>query len=206
MNIWVYLYLKVKSRYFRSFLVRKIYKKEGGQAYSKSIREIYKIIHGISIGYGSYGGCFDLANIPRGVKFGNYCSIAGHVRIFLANHPEKLFTTHPLLYNPIMGHVKSDLLERPTLNIGHDVWIGSDVIILPSVKKIGNGAIIGAGSIVTKDVEPYSIVVGNPATVKRKRFSDEIILKLEATRWWELEKDDLIEEIPRLNNLVNCER
>ncbi len=206
MDFKLWLYKRFRNKYLRRYLTRKILKLEGGQAYSKTIRKIYEDLYSIKIGYGTYGGCFDLANIPKGVEFGNYCSIAGHVRIFRANHPENFFTTHPLLYNPAMGHVKIDLLERPTLTIGHDVWIGSDVIILPSVNNIGNGSIIGAGSIVTKDVEPYSIVVGNPAKFKRKRFSDEVILKLEATKWWELEKKDLVKEIPSLNNLVNVER
>lgn len=203
MDLKLWLYKRFRNKYLRRYLTGKILKLEGGQAYSKTIRKIYEDLYNIKIGYGTYGGCFDLANIPRGVEFGNYCSIAGHVRIFRANHPEKLFTTHPLLYNPVMGHVKADLLDRPPLKIGHDVWIGSDVIILPSVKNIGNGSIIGAGSIVTKDVEPYSIVVGNPAKLKRKRFSANVILKLEATNWWNLEKDELIQEIARLNNLVN---
>jgi acetyltransferase-like isoleucine patch superfamily enzyme len=62
-----------------------------------------------------------------------------------------------------MGYVKRDMLDRPKLYIGHDVWIGANVIILPGCYKIGNGAIIGAGSIVTKDVPPYAIVAGNPS-------------------------------------------
>jgi acetyltransferase-like isoleucine patch superfamily enzyme len=71
------------------------------------------------------------------------------------------------------------------LSIGNDVWIGQNAIILPSVARIGDGAVIGAGAVVTKDVEPYSIVVGNPARLLRYRFSQETIVKLQESRWWE---------------------
>lgn len=97
--------------------------------------------------------------------------------------------------NPIVGYVKEDMLERPSLTIGHDVWIGERAIILPSVTSIGNGAIIGAGSIVTKDVEPYSIVAGNPAKKIGKRFEDKVIHRLEESEWWLLKKDELIKNI-----------
>ncbi len=182
-----------------------ILKVEGGYMYSPSIRKIYEVKHGIIIGYGSYGGCFSTANIPSGVCFGNYCSIAKNIRIFRANHPKDTFTSHPLLYNPVAGYVKKDMLDRPKLTIGHDVWIGELAIILPGVRSIGNGAIIGAGSIVTKDVPPYSIVVGNPAKKIGEKFNDQTIQQLEASKWWELEVDDLIKEIIRLNNMTKSE-
>ena len=133
--------------------------------------------------------------MPQGVTFGNYCSIAPEIRIFRANHPKKTFISHPLMNNPIVGYVKEDMLERPSLTIGHDVWIGERAIILPSVTSIGNGAIIGAGSIVTKDVEPYSIVAGNPAKKIGKRFEDKVIHRLEESEWWLLKKDELIKNI-----------
>nr|WP_246566018.1 CatB-related O-acetyltransferase [Tissierella simiarum] len=72
--------------------------------------------------------------------------------------------------------------------IGNDVWIGSNAVILRGV-KVGNGAVIGAGAIVTKDVEPYSIVVGNPARVIKKRFSEQIIESLEKIQWWNWSKE-----------------
>lgn len=70
--------------------------------------------------------------------------------------------------------------------IGNDVWIGDAVIILPDV-KIGNGAVIGAGSVVTKDIEPYTIVAGVPAVYKKRRFSEKVSIALERLRWWELD-------------------
>lgn len=102
-----------------------------------------------------------------------------------------------------MGYVKGDQLNRPKLTIGHDVWIGEWVIILPNVKRIGNGAIIGAGSIVTKDVPAYMIVAGNPARIIGKRFSDNVIMKLEQTQWWNWDKEALIKNKSYLEDIVN---
>lgn len=165
--------------------------------WNNSLREIYRLNHGINIGYGTYGGCFDLSNIPQNVTFGNYCSIASGVRIFRTNHPLDSFTTHPLLYNPVMGFVKKDMLDRPKLDIGHDVWIGANAIITPSVTKIGNGAVIGAGAVVTKNVAPYTIVAGNPAKLIKYRFNDRQIEYLENIKWWNLNKDELIDAMSR---------
>jgi acetyltransferase-like isoleucine patch superfamily enzyme len=188
---------------FRKRIFRKIIHLEGGQMYSSFIREVFMKKHNIQVGYGSYGGCFDKQNVNDSVVFGNYCSIAKNFKIFRANHPKDTFTTHPLLYNPIAGYVKKDKLDRPKLFVGNDVWIGENVIILPSVKTIGNGAILGAGAIVTKDVEPYSIVVGNPSKPIGKRFNDSTIIRLEETRWWELDKDTLIKKMDYLKQLIN---
>lgn len=180
-------------------------KKEGGQAFSKSLRKFYVEKYNIHIGYGSYGGCFQPENIPNGTIFGNYCSVAPDIKIFRANHPLENFTLHPLFYNPVMGYVKKDILHRPILTIGHDVWIGSSAIILPSVMTIGNGAVIGAGSVITKDVPPYAVVVGNPAKIIKFRFSEKIIGKLENTEWWNLEKDELIKIKLNMEKIVSGE-
>jgi acetyltransferase-like isoleucine patch superfamily enzyme len=201
-NLYTYLYYKIKNKRLRRYLLKKIVQKEDGYAYSKTARKIFKDLYGIEIGYGSYGGCFSIGNIPPNVSFGNYCSVASQVRIFRANHPMDEFTTHPILYNPVMGYVKKDMLSRQKLEIGNDVWIGEGVIILPSVKRIGNGAVIGAGSVLTKDVEPYTIVVGNPAKAIKHRFSEEVINKLENSKWWEMEFEELTQNIERLHQLL----
>lgn len=194
------LYFKVPLK-IRNFVIRKVTQKEG-QMYSHFLRKLFKKEFDITIGYGTYGGCFNTNNIPPGVVFGNYCSIAPNIKIFRANHPIDRFTTHPLLCNPVAGFVTKDLLVRPKLFVGHDVWIGEGAIILPSVKNIGNGSIIGAGSIVTKDVQPYSIVFGNPAKERSKRFDPEMISALEKTSWWELSKEELIARIDELNQIT----
>ena len=83
--------------------------------------------------------------------------------------------------------------------IGNDVWIGQNAVILPGV-HIGDGAIIGASSVVGSDVEPYTIAVGNPARTRRKRFDDELIGLLLRFRWW----DRSIEEINSLIPILTC--
>lgn len=170
---------------------------------SEFLRRIYSKCYGIEIGYGTYGGCFNIDNIPSGTKFGNYCSIASGVRIFRANHPLNIFTSHPIFYNPLMGFVKKDKLTRPQLEIGNDVWIGANAIILPSCKVIGNGAILGAGSVVTKDVPPYSIVVGNPAKLIKQRFNERQIQYIEGTKWWEHNMTELCTRYDEIQNKLN---
>ncbi|MBN2828359.1 MAG: CatB-related O-acetyltransferase [Tissierellales bacterium] len=187
----------------KMFFLNKKIEREGGEAFSETIRKFYFSKYNIHIGYGSYGGCFNSDNIAKGTVFGNYCSIAQNVKIFRANHPLDYFTLHPLFYNPIFGYVRTDQLNRPVLTIGHDVWIGESTIILPSVKTIGNGAVIGAGSVVTKDVPPYSVVAGNPARIIKMRFSERQIKELEASRWWDWKKDELIKNKEAIESIIN---
>ncbi len=85
----------------------------------------------------------------------------------------------------------ADALSPEPLIIEDDVWIGHNTVVLPGCKLIGRGAIIGAGSIVTKDVAAYSIVAGNPGRTLRARFDPELIAALEASRWWTLDLPDL---------------
>ena len=92
-----------------------------------------------------------------------------------------------------------DLPLKGDTVIGNDVWIGQNAVILPGV-HIGDGAIIGANSVVGKDVEPYTIAAGNPAKILRKRFDDELIDLLLEFKWWDKE----IEEINALIPLLTC--
>lgn len=192
------LYIKIRNKYDKILI-----DKEGGEAFSDHIRKIYREKYGIIVGYGTYGGCFNKYKIPTGTEFGNYCSIALGVTVFRANHPIKYFTTHPLFYNPKLGYVKNDKLNRPRLKIGNDVWIGQNALILPSCNYIGNGAIIGAGSVVTKNVESYSIVAGNPAKLIKMRFNENTIQALEKSKWWTLSRNELIENLSLFENLIS---
>ncbi len=74
--------------------------------------------------------------------------------------------------------------------VGNDVWIGSDALILPGV-TIGDGAIVAASSVVSRDVAPYSIVAGNPAQERRHRFEPDVVERLLAVRWWDWPKDKI---------------
>lgn len=150
-------------------------------------REIMKRYYNISIGKYSYG-CFKIdASVDSGTIVGAFCSIAPGVRIGGMNHPTHFVSTHPFLYTKRKGFAEEDIQgiiqkgTRPVI-IEDDVWIGQNAVILAGV-KISKGAVIGSGAIVTKDIPPYSIAVGVPAKVIRKRFSDEQIDKLSNIDW-----------------------
>lgn len=122
-------------------------------------------------------------------KIGRYCSIAAGCKLGLGPHPSHFLSTSTAFYDPERGLVQELLFDEyqgahETL-IGNDVWIGANTIIMAGV-CIGNGAIIGAGAIVTKDIPSYAIVVGVPARIIKYRFDNELIAKLEASRWWDL--------------------
>ena len=135
---------------------------------------------------------------------GKFCQIAAEVEFVMngANHQMNAVSTFPFytlegweMEPPSPG----DLPLKGDTVIGNDVWIGQNAVILPGV-RIGDGAIIGANSVVGKDVEPYTIVAGNPAKVLRKRFDDELIDLLLAFKWWDKE----IEEVNALIPLPTC--
>ncbi|CAI8322777.1 MAG: Virginiamycin A acetyltransferase [Polaribacter sejongensis] len=159
------------------------------QIHSILLRKYFSINKNINIGKFSYG-CFT-DEIPEGTTIGNYCSFASGIKVFNGNHGVEWATTHPFLYNVALKMVKKETIIRHQLKVGHDVWIGSQAIILPSVKKIGNGAVIGAGSVVTKEVAPYSIVAGNPAKLIRYRFDQQTIDLLERKKIYNLTKKEL---------------
>lgn len=186
----------------RRIILEIVRKMEGGYFYEETSRNIYKKYHDIEIGYGT-AGWIDLDKIAQGTTFGNYCGISHAVHRFNANHPPKYFTTHALLFNPRFGCTSEDVLSRTRLVIGHDVWIGLNSVILPSVTRIGNGAIIAAGSVVVKNVEKYAIVGGNPAKLIGYRFSPDVIEKLEQSKWWLLSREELIKDKEKFEKIVD---
>jgi len=135
--------------------------------------------------------------LPPGTKIGRYTSINASVKMFGASHPTNTRSSHALFYNPKFGYAKHDLLNRTRPTIGNDVFIGHNTIITNRVASIGDGAYIGAGSVVTKDVPPYALVGGNPARIIRYRFSKETITELLRERWWEASIDELMLDLRR---------
>ena len=127
---------------------------------------------------------------------GAFSSISWGVSIGGANHDFTKMTTHDFLYNPQKGFLPEDYspenhFKEPCC-IGNDVWIGANVSIMRDV-IVGDGAVIGAGSVVTKSVEPYSIVVGSPARIIKRRFDDSLIERLLKLQWWNF-SDEIIQE------------
>lgn len=149
------------------------------------------------IGRYSYMG---LGQVFDDIHVGRYCSIADGFSIISGNHALDHLTTHPFsCNNELFGWIdeyrdidaKKAHMDTPTpqtrpLEIGNDVWIGNRATILGKVKSIGDGAVIGAGSVVTKDVPPYAVAAGNPAKILRMRFDAETIQSLEKLKWWDL--------------------
>lgn len=138
------------------------------------------------------------------LMIGKFCQIAAGVEFVMndANHQMNAVTTFP--FYTLEGWVMeppapSEMPFKGDTVIGNDVWIGQNAVILPGV-HIGDGAIIGANSVVGSDVASYTIVVGNPAKVLRRRFDDELIGLLLQFRWW----DKSAEEINNLIPILTC--
>ncbi len=140
----------------------------------------------IKIGYATTLGYRNL--LSGSIAIGKYCQLGVDVALHATNHPISYMTTY-INQNLFQGELKH-LKEENNIIIGHDVWIGHGVIVVGNV-TIGNGAILAAGSVITKDVAPYSIVAGIPAKEVRKRFSDTIIQEIETLQWWDKSEHEL---------------
>lgn len=135
---------------------------------------------------------------------GKFCAIASGTTFIMgpANHRISSVTTYP--FNVFGGaweentpdHL-SQLPFKGDIVIGNDVWIGRESVIMPGV-KIGDGAIIGAYSVVAKDIPPYTVAGGNPAKVIKKRFDDELTDVLLKLKWWDFEAEKLVDFLPLL--------
>lgn len=140
------------------------------------------------------------SRLPAGMKVGRYCAISWSLNITGPRHPYEWFTTSNITYDRNAENIKSYLedkeisipvhdprsLDKSMPVIGNDVWIGQNVTINRGV-KIGDGAVIAAFSVVTKDVPSFTIVGGNPAKVIKQRFPQEIISQLKLIEWWNYE-------------------
>ena len=135
---------------------------------------------------------------------GKFCQIAAGVEFVMngANHQMNAVSTFPFYTLEGWDMVPPDPSDMPLKGdtvIGNDVWIGQNAVILPGV-HIGDGAIIGANSVVGSDVKPYTIVAGNPAKILRKRFDEELIDLLLRFKWW----DKGVNEINSLIPILTC--
>ncbi len=155
------------------------------------------IIHSNSIGKYTYisQGCTIYAS-----KIGSFCSIGSYIGINQARHPINNVSTHGFFYKPQYGIVEHSNVGLQDVRIGHDVWIGFGSYVSGGV-NIGTGAIIGAHSVVTKDVPPYAIAMGAPAVVKRYRFEQDIIQSILKTKWWEWEDEILRDRVTYFNDV-----
>lgn len=126
------------------------------------------------------------------ILIGSFTSIAANVSIQEFNHKSDRVVTSSINHMIYRDNLKSDFISKGNIIIEEDVWIGSNAVILSGV-HIGRGGVVAAGSIVTKNVPPYSIVAGNPAKVIKYRFEEETIRKLESSEWWNWPRQKIIE-------------
>lgn len=192
---------------------------EGKNVLSKGV-----YIEHTQMGYASYigGG----SNIHH-ANIGRYCSIGANVKIIVGQHPtRKYVSTHPAFFSLAKQagftycdtqkyeEIKYADSEGCYITIGNDVWVGTDVKLLGGI-HIGDGAVVAAGAVVTKDVPPYAIVGGVPARLIRYRFGEEQVEFLERLQWWNKDETwlkrhvDYFDDIDKLkdvleNGQVNC--
>lgn len=167
------------------------------------------IISNSYIGYGTYTG---INNNLASMRIGKYCSIASNINLIMGTHPTKVFvSTHPAFFSlkkqAGFTYVEKQLFDESNnedkefeVIIGNDVWIGDNVSLISGV-KIGNGAIIGANSLVTKDCKPYYIYGGVPAKKIGQRFTDEEINILNELKWWDKSEQWIIDNIDKFSNI-----
>lgn len=131
---------------------------------------------------------------------GKYCAIGDGVRIITSNHATNYMNLQIALQHKLGVSVPVD--NRQGVEIGHNVWVGDASILLPGV-KIGNGAVIAAGAVVTKDVPPFAIFGGNPAKKIRYRFSEENCIICEKLAWWEWDESEMCDQRNLFDQLMD---
>lgn len=159
------------------------------------------------IGNHTYGTPLVMEAGLASLKIGKFCSIAPGVSIILGNHITNTATTYPFsslrdFWPGARSGSFSDHGTKGDVKIGNDVWIGRYATIMSGI-TIGDGAVIAANSVVTKDVKPYSIVGGNPAKLLRMRHSDDIIEALLQIKWWQWSDEKVDENIKYLMSDIN---
>jgi hypothetical protein len=163
------------------------------------------------VAFGDFSYCAGYNQISY-AAIGKFCSIASFARINPGNHPAYMrVAQHHFTYRSSQygfGPDDGDFFSwrrESRVTIGNDVWIGHNVCVMPGV-SVGNGAAIGAGSIVTKDVEPYSVVAGVPAKKIRMRFDADLIERIERSEWWNWDYETIKERLPDFRNLEDFVR
>jgi acetyltransferase-like isoleucine patch superfamily enzyme len=154
---------------------------------------------GPDVDFGKYSGMNESCFIAR-ATMGAFCAIGARTAINPFNHPSDWLSINEFQYHPnsfdwVDEYNDFVRLERTPdmfkhVTVGNDVWTGHNVNVMAGV-SVGDGAIIAAGSVVTKDVPPYAIVAGVPATIKRFRFPERTVERLLRLKWWDLELSQL---------------
>ena len=184
---------------------------------------LYGGVYKGSVGAGSYSGLcsigafsYSYSALPEPMKIGRYCSISTGLVILDSHHPMDLVTTsiitfrpNNLLVNEFITKEQTDQYNWHRFNgkkyptLGNDVWIGRDVTLCMGI-TIGDGAVVAAGSLVTKNVPPYAVVGGNPARILKYRIKEHLIPEMNSIQWWSYDPKAL-SEIGFSNPELFCE-
>lgn len=194
-----------KNRIGRTLLAWSV-STEGGEMTSQTLRSVLGKHYGVAVGNYSYGSLLSPGHSDAGTEIGSYVSVGPNVRRFGAAHPLESGSLHPYFYNPKLGFVDSSRdVKRTACTIGHDSWIGANTLILPGCSRIGVGAVIGAGSVVTRDVPDFAVVVGSPAKIIKYRFSEAERNELIKSKFWELSPRQLSAYLGRMHQVHSDE-
>ncbi|MGE3309836.1 MAG: CatB-related O-acetyltransferase [Limisphaerales bacterium] len=198
------LYGLTRSRSLRDAIRRLTLRFEGGPMYSLTVREMFRRHHALDVGLYTIGPCeAGPGHFAPGTSIGRYCSVYYTVRTLGPQSPI------PLALRGALTPASPSPNGSPSthrLVIGNDVFIGHNTIILPTVESIGDGVIIGAGSVVQQDIPPYGVVTGNPARVVRQRFTAPTIARLLEEQWWTKSIEELGPEMDSFRGPLEAER
>lgn len=192
-RVLVRLYAVNRLRGLVVWLLRRL---EGPELTAPSIRVIFSRYFRVEIGCYAHGEFFQPYAVDEYTTIGRYCSMARGARILNHNHPVGSKSTSGIFFNPHFGLCDHSLVEFNPLVVGNDVWIGANAVVMPEVNSIGDGAVIGAGAVVVRDVPPYAVVLGNPGRIVKYRFSEDVIERLLEERWWDHDLEELRGRLP----------
>ena len=182
-------------------------------SFSPEIRDVFTKDHFgneykiLTIGKRSYiaEAQIESTGIDAHILIGNYCSIGHDVHFHInTQHDYQMVSTFPWNnpYNKVFDYQGKNKTKNQIL-IGHDVWIGRGAVLQGGI-KIGNGAVIASNAVVTKDVEPYAIVGGNPARLIKYRFSSTIIERLNQIKWWYWQDEKILKEKDKITGDIDA--
>jgi acetyltransferase-like isoleucine patch superfamily enzyme len=165
---------------------------------------------GVSVGKGTLCNYpIKLIPPPEGIRFGKFCALGPNLKIIGTNHDYNFMSIQYTFYNTYFRQAHpidaaAHTFSKGPVTIGNDVWIGEDVTILSGV-TIGDGVCIGAGSIVTRNLEPYSICIGTPCKKSKMRYKEDVVDFLLKLKWWDWEDDKIRANKTLFNmNLNTC--